>query len=227
MKSNKILFRSLAIIMLIFISCGGSQQQSIENKSDKAKASSDLPDDPCELVFVFVSTINKGDKMMKSAFLDFDGLSQLQKDFPDLQKYFDGWINSHDVTAEGFPYSPVIQMMLVEKEALENGLDLKSKYSELSADFYEGMREMTINEQWIWDDIRQNDCRNEPGFYDVIRTIDQGESKIVEQSDFTLPATATATAYILINGEIQDWEFKAVQTRQGWRMIMPFLHWLR
>jgi hypothetical protein len=229
MIKRHMIINSIAIAILMFASCGAGQQQGESNSKEKTSKNTNLPDDPCELVFHVISTLNKGPETLEAAILNVDDFNKLKKDFPDLETYYDLWENFFQNTPDRFPISRALQMIYLEKKAEEKGISFSDMFDDFLKDYYSMFREGAINEEWIWDEIKLNDCshRNDRSRYDWLQILnDDGSYREVDESEYSLPEIWETTVYIIINGEITHWEFRTVKTNKGWKLFMPYLHWL-
>jgi len=220
----------IAVAILMFASCGAGQQQGESNSKEKTSKNTNLPDDPCELVFHVISTLNKGPETLEAAILNVDDFNKLKNEFPDLETYYDLWRkNTYHIDSYNFPISRPLQMIYLEKMAEEKNISFSNMFDDIMKDYYSMFREGAINEEWIWDEIRLNDCshRTDKSPYDFIQILDEdGTNREVAESEYTLPEIGETTAYLIINGEITEWEFITVKTKKGWKLFMPHLHWL-
>jgi hypothetical protein len=234
MKGKRTINYLIAVAIILFASCGGSQQQGDGNSSGKASKQSNLPNDPCELVFHVISTMNKGPETFEAAILNVNDFRQLKKDYPDLEKHYDLWIKHHHSTNSdhfNFPLSKVMQMEFLERMATEKNINFGELFNKATKDYYSMARETAIHQQWIWDEIRLNDCRQRTDDYPILDLVrifyENGSHEEVDEDQYSLPEIGETTAYIIINGEITEWEFITVKTSQGWKIFYPILHHIR
>jgi hypothetical protein len=231
MRINTNIVYVFAMAFTIIASCGSNQKQGDSQTSAKTSKKVASPDDPCQLVFHVISTINKGPETFNEAFLDVNDFNQLKKDFPDLKRYYDMWDQMDTWDPDRFPYSSLLRMFFLERKAAEMNINFSDRFNEFMKGYYSMMREGAIQEQWIWDEIRMNDCRHRSEDYpkvDFVRIFNEdGSYQEVDEDQYSLPEIGETTVYIIINGEIEEWEFITVKTRDGWRLFMPYLHWLR
>jgi hypothetical protein len=231
MKGKKTINYLIAVAIILFASCGGSQQQGDGNSSGKASKQSNLPNDPCELVYHVISTLNKGPETFEAAILNVNDFRQLKKNYPDLVKHYELWVKHHHSTNSyhfDFPLSLAFQMEFLERMAEEKDINFGELFNQATKDYYSMIRETAIHQQWIWDEIRLNDCMHRTESYpkvDLVRiSHEDGSYEDIDEDQYNLPEIGETKAYIIINGEITLWEFVTVKTRQGWKIFYPILH---
>lgn len=234
MKDSKIMIHVIAIILMILPGCGGGSQHGESRTSGTTGKKVALPNDPCELVFHVISTMNKGPETLDAAILNVNDFRQLKKDYPDLEKHYDLWVkHHHSINSDifNFPLSRAMQMEFLERMAAKKNIQFADRFNKHLKEYYSMFREGAVSEGWIWDEIRLNDCMHRTNDYPKVDLVqifqEDGSHENIDEDLYSLPDIGETTAYILINGEITQWEFITVKTKQGWRLFMPYLHWLR
>ena len=234
MKNKKNFVHIISILTLLLASCGGSQQQGEGRTSGITGKKAALPNDPCELVFHVISTLNKGPETFEAAILNVNDFRQLKKDYPDLVKHYELWVKHHHSTNSyrfDFPRSLAFQMEFLERMAEEKDISFGELFNQATKDYYSMLRETAIHEQWIWDEIRLNDCMHRTESYpkvDLVRiSHEDGSYEDIDEDQYSLPEIGETKAYIIINGEIDLWEFVTVKTRQGWKIFYPIMLYIK
>ncbi len=230
MENRKIIANIIAVAVLLIAGCGGSQQEGESRSSGKTGKKSALPNDPCELVFHVISTLNKGPETFEAAILNVNEFRQLKKDYPDIEKHYELWVQHHYSTNSDyfdFPRSLAFQMEFLERMASEKNVNFRELFNQTTKDYYSMLRETAIHEQWIWDEIRLNDCMHRTESYpkvDLVRIFhEDGSYEDIDEDQYNLPEIGETSAYIIINGEITLWKFVTVKTRQGSRIFSPLM----
>ncbi|MFN3557023.1 MAG: hypothetical protein ACK4VN_13775 [Bacteroidales bacterium] len=229
MERNQTVILVVAIALMILAGCGGGAQDGEGRTTSQASKKINLPNDPCELVFHVISTMNKGPETFEAAILDLNDFRQIKKDFPDLETYYDLWEeNIKTLGIYDYPASDAFRMIFLERMAATKNINLSSMFDDFIEGYYNMIRDGAIRQQLVWDEIKLNDCSHRTVRYDIVSYKDEnGRYQDLDISAYTLPEIFQTRAHIFMNGKITEWPFTTVKTKQGWKLFFPHLNWIR
>jgi hypothetical protein len=224
MQSSLSIYLIIGILFIAGCKGGSSSSEEDHENTSIADKSMLLPEDPCQLAYQVISTLNEGPQKFRAATLTYDDFQRIKKDYPAIHKLYKLYKDLQDGTVDSNPVrwgsrfhesNPLLQLYIYEME-YSTEIPLRDKMNELVEDNYRATRDAAREEGIIWDEIRYNECELNRYF-----TLSDDTYEYADQT-FKLPKMMFVDLSIVINGNAEVFRNLAVETPGGWKFVNVF-----